>query len=130
MFFYQDRSTLFQVFVMSSTPLFGVFGEFDLSTELFTAYLERLEQYFIANAIRECCANATEDVLGAEDKKKWLCLFLLWAKMCVELCDLCSPDSPEERSFSLFCQQNDWKCLKPIAFINVLNVFTENDFRL
>ena len=36
---------------MSSTPLFGVMGEFDPSTELFTAYLERLEQYFIAYSI-------------------------------------------------------------------------------
>ena len=55
---------------MSSTPLFGVLGEFDPSTELFTAYSERLEQYFIANSIGQCPADATQEVLAAADKKK------------------------------------------------------------
>ena len=36
---------------MSSTSLFGVLSEFDPSTELFTAYLERLEQFLIANSL-------------------------------------------------------------------------------
>ena len=61
---------------MSSTPLFGVLGEFDLSTELFTAYLERLEQYFITNSIGQCPADATQEVLAAADKK------VLWINMC------------------------------------------------
>ena len=55
---------------MSSTSLFGVLGEFDPSTELFVAYLERLEQFFIANSIGQCSADASQEVIGAEDKKK------------------------------------------------------------
>ena len=55
---------------MSSTSLFGVLGEFDPSTELFTAYLERLEQFFIANSIGQCSADASQEVLAAADKKK------------------------------------------------------------
>ena len=54
---------------MSSTSLFGVLGEFDPSTELFTAYLERLEQFFIANSIGHCSAEASQEVLAAADKK-------------------------------------------------------------
>lgn len=65
---------------MSSTPLFGVIGEFDPSTELFTAYLERLEQYFIANSIGQCSADATQDVLRAADKKKSGCFYFCYGQ--------------------------------------------------
>jgi hypothetical protein len=53
---------------MSSAPLFGVLGEFDPSTELFTAYSERLEQYFIANSIGQCHTDASQELLAAADK--------------------------------------------------------------
>jgi hypothetical protein len=57
---------------MSSTPLFGVLGEFDPSTELLviTAYSERLEQYFIANSIGQCPADATQEVVGGCRQEK------------------------------------------------------------
>ena len=66
---------------MSSTSLFGVLGEFDPSTEFFTAYLERLEQFFIANSIGQCSADASQEVMAAADKKKSPYLFLLWARI-------------------------------------------------
>ena len=34
--------------------LIGSFGAFDPSLETFTAYLERLEQFYIANDIGQC----------------------------------------------------------------------------
>ena len=88
---------------MSSTPLFGVLGEFDPSTELFTAYSERLEQYFIANSIGQCPADATQEVLVAADKKK-VAVFIsvIGKKSYATLRDLCSPDSPEDKSFLSF----------------------------
>ena len=49
---------------MSSTPLFGVLGEYDRSTELFTAYSERLEQYFIANSFGQCPADDTQEAFS------------------------------------------------------------------
>ena len=90
---------------MSSTPLFGVLGEFDPSTELFTAYLERLEQYFIANSIGQCPADATQEVLAAVDKKK-VAVFIsvIGKKSYATLRDLCSPDSPKDKSFSELCE--------------------------
>ena len=66
---------------MSSTSFFGVLGEFDPSTDLFTAYLERLEQSFIANSIGQCVADASQELLEAADKKKSPYLFLLWARI-------------------------------------------------
>ena len=55
---------------MSSTSLFGVLSEFDPFTELFTAYLERLEQFLIANSIGQCSADASQEVLSAADDEK------------------------------------------------------------
>ncbi|CAB3989970.1 Transposon Tf2-9 poly, partial [Paramuricea clavata] len=90
---------------MSSTPLFGVLGEFDPSTELFAAYSERLEQYFIANSIGQCPADATQEVLAAADKKK-VAVFIsvIGKKSYATLRDLCSPDSPKDKSFSELCE--------------------------
>ena len=68
--------SILEVIIMASTLLFGVLGEFDPSAELFNAYLERLEQFFIANSIGQCSADASPEVLVAADKKKSLCLFL------------------------------------------------------
>ncbi|CAB4000179.1 Retrovirus-related Pol poly from transposon [Paramuricea clavata] len=90
---------------MSSTPLFGVLGEFDPCTELFTAYSERLEQYFIANSIGQCPADATQEVLAAAAKKK-VAVFIsvIGKKSYATLRDLCSPDSPKDKSFSELCE--------------------------
>ena len=90
---------------MSSTPLFGVLGEFDPSTELFTAYSERLEEHFIASSIGKCPADATQEVLGAADKKKVaVFISIIGNKSYATLRDLCSPDSPKEKSFSELCE--------------------------
>ncbi|CAB3978290.1 Retrovirus-related Pol poly from transposon [Paramuricea clavata] len=80
-------------------------GDFDPSTELFTAYSERLEQYFIANSIGQCPGDATQEVLAAADKKK-VAVFIsvIGKKSYATLRDLCSPDSPKDKSFSELCE--------------------------
>ena len=61
---------------MSSTPLFGVLGQFDPSTELFTAYSD------------------------ADKKKVAVFISVIGKKSYATLRDLCSPDSPKDKSFS------------------------------
>ena len=56
--------------VMSSTSLFGVLGEFGPYTDLFTTYLDRLWQFYIANSIGQCDADASQQLHAAADKKK------------------------------------------------------------
>ena len=90
---------------MSSTSLFGVLGEFDPSTELFTAYLERLEQFFIANSIGQCSADASQEVIAAADKKKVAVFISVMGKNSYAIRDLCSPDSPKDKSFSQLCDK-------------------------
>ena len=91
---------------MSSTSLFGVLGEFDPSTELFTAYLERLEQFFIANSIGQCSADASQEVIAAADKKKVAVFISVMGKNSYAILrDLCSPDSPKDNSFSQLCDK-------------------------
>ena len=43
-----------------ASPLAGSIGEFDTSTETFTAYHERLEQYFVANSIGLYSSEASD----------------------------------------------------------------------
>ena len=43
-------------------------GEFDTSTETFTAYHERLEQYFVANRISLYSSEASEAVKATANK--------------------------------------------------------------
>ena len=91
---------------MSSTSLFGVLGEFDPSTELFTAYLERLEQFFIANSIGQCSADASQEVIAAADKEKVAVFISVLGKNSYAILrDLCSPDSPKDKSFSQLCDK-------------------------
>ena len=91
---------------MSSTSLFGVLGEFDPSTELFTAYLERLEQFFIANSIGQCSADASQEVIAAADKKKVAVFISVLGKNSYAILrDLCSPNSPKDKSFSQLCDK-------------------------
>ena len=42
-----------------ASPLLGVIGEFDSKTQTFTVYSERLDQFFVANNIGSCPANAS-----------------------------------------------------------------------
>ena len=44
-----------------AAALIGCIGVFDPSLETFTAYLERFDQYLIANDIGQCAPNASAD---------------------------------------------------------------------
>ena len=71
---------------MSSTSLFGVLGEFDPSTELFV-YL-------------------STEILAAADKKKVAVFISVMGKNSYAILrDLCSPDSPKDKSFSQLCDK-------------------------
>ena len=71
----------------------------------FIAYLERLEQFYIANDIRQCAADATEAVKKVADKKKVAVLIsVIGSKTYNTLRDLCSPLVRKEKSFSVICE--------------------------
>jgi len=53
-----------------ASMLVGSIGEFDTSMETFTAYHERLEQYFIVNSIGLYPFEASEAVKATANKKK------------------------------------------------------------
>ena len=85
--------------------LVGSLGAFDPSLETFTAYVERLEQFYIANDIRQCAADAKEAVKKAADKKKVAVIIsVIGSKTYNTLRDLCSPLVPKEKSFSEICE--------------------------
>ena len=85
--------------------LIGSLGAFDPSLETFTAYLERLQQIYIANDIRQCPADATETVKKAADTKKVAVIIsVIGGKTYNFLRDLCSPFVPKEKSFSEICE--------------------------
>ena len=79
-------------------------GEFEPTTELFSSYLERLDQFFIANDIGQCAADATDAVQQAAEKKKVAVLISVMGKRSYNtLCDLCMPDSPKDKKFKELC---------------------------
>ena len=53
-----------------ASPLLGSVGEFDPSSESFTAYLERRDQFFVANDIKKCADDATAAVVRAANQKR------------------------------------------------------------
>ena len=53
-----------------SSPLSGAIGKFDPSTETFTVFSERLDQFFVANNIGSYPASTSEEVIAAAEKKK------------------------------------------------------------
>ena len=57
--------------VIMDSLLVGFIGEFDTSTETFTAYHERLEQCFVANSIGHYPSDASAAVIAAANKKNW-----------------------------------------------------------
>ena len=84
--------------------LLSSLGEFEPTTELFSSYLERLDQFFIANDIRQCAADATDAVRQAADKKKVAVLISAMGKTSENIFrDLCMPDSPKEKKFNELC---------------------------
>ena len=107
---------------MASPPLltFGSVGEFDSSTETFTAYFERLEKFFVANNIGQCEADATAAVIAAASKRKVAVMISIIDKSTYGVVrDLCSPENPKEKTFEQFgiyynstLNQSDWRSHK------------------
>lgn len=85
--------------------MFGSVGEFDPSSESFTAYLERLDQFFVANDIGKCAADATAAVVRAASQKKVAVMIsVIGRKTYSTLRDLCSPENPKEKTFEVLCE--------------------------
>ena len=88
-----------------SSLLVGSIGEFDSSTETFTAYHERLEQYFVANSIGHLPSDASEAVIAAANKKKVAVMIsVIGKKTYGTLRDLCSPENPKDKTFKQLCE--------------------------
>ena len=88
-----------------ATALIGSLGAYEPSSETFTAYLERVEQFYIANNIGICAGDATEAVKKAADKKKVAVMIsLMGSKTYNTLRDLCSPAAPKDKTFNEVCQ--------------------------
>ena len=82
----------------------GSLGEYDATTELFASYLERLEQFFVANDVGMVAADAEDAVKKAADKKKVAVMIsVIGKKPYNTLRDLCSPVSPKDKSFDELC---------------------------
>ena len=82
----------------------GSVDEFIPSSEPFAAYLERVEEYFIANDIGALDAGATAAQVAAADRKKVSVLITLVGKKCYgTLRDLCTPNLPKDKSFTAIC---------------------------
>ena len=88
-----------------ASPLVGSIGEFDTSTETFTAYHERLEQYFVANSIGLYPSDASETVKAAANKKKVsVMISVIGKKTYGTLRDLCSPENHKDKTFEQLCE--------------------------
>ena len=88
---------------MASNFRLGSIDEYD-SSETFNSYLERLEQYFLANDIGVYEADANAAAIAAADKKKVAVLIsVIGKKVYGTLRDLCSPTNPKDKSFKQLC---------------------------
>ena len=102
--------SLFRVFTLvvvaaMASPLLGAIGEFEPSTETFTVYSERLDQFFIANNIGSYPSSASEAVIAAAEKKKVAVMISVIGKKTYSvLRDLCSPVNPKEKTFEQLCE--------------------------
>ena len=80
--------------------LLGSVGEFDPSSESFKAYLERLDQFVVANDIGKCADDASAAVVRAANQKKVaMMISVIGKKTHSTLRDLCSPENPKEKTF-------------------------------
>ena len=97
--------SLFRVFTLvvataMASPLLGAIGEFEPSTETFTVYSERLDQFFVANNIGSYPTSASEAVIAAAEKQKVaIMISLIGKKTYSVLCDLCSLVNPKDKTF-------------------------------
>ena len=120
--------TSFPSFVLSRTCSLGSVGEFDPSSESFTPYLERLDQFFVANDIGKCADNATAAVVRAATQKKVAVMISVVGKKTYStLRNLCSPENPKKKHLRHYVNYynntlspNDWKLLNPTDLIDVV----------
>ena len=102
--------SLFRVFTpvvvaAMASPLLGAIGEFEPSTETFTVYSERLDQFFVANNIGSYPSSASEAVFAAAEKKKVAVMISVIGKKTYSvLRDLCSPVNPKDKTFEQLCE--------------------------
>ena len=110
-----------------ASPLLGSVGEFDPSSEAFTAYLERLDQFFVANDIGKCADDTTATVVRAANQKKVAVMIsVIGKKTYSTLRDLCSPENPKKNHLRYYVNYyntsspNDWTLPNPTDFIDVV----------
>lgn len=89
-------------FAVMASPLLGSVGEFDPSSETFTSYFQRLDQFFVTNDIGKCATAAV--VLEAGKKKVALTISVIGKKTYGTLRDLCSPENPKGKTFEALCE--------------------------
>ena len=83
----------------------GYVGEFDPNSENFVVYCERLEQFFVANNIGQCTADASADSITAASKRKVAVMISMIGKNVYSvLRDLCSPGNPKDKTFEELCE--------------------------
>ena len=92
-------------FAAVASRLHGSVGEFDPSSETFTSYLERLDQFFVANDIANCAAGATAAVVQEADKKKVAVMIsVIGQRSYGTLRDFCIPENPKGKLFEALCE--------------------------
>ena len=88
-----------------ASHVLGSVGEFDPNSEIFTVYCERLEQFFVANNIGHCPADASPETITAADKRKVAVMISIIGKDTYGvLRDLCSPGNPKDKTFKELCE--------------------------
>ena len=73
-------------------PSLGKIEEFNSATTSINRYLERLEQYFVANSVP---ADSAES-----HKRRAILISVIGAKAYDVLSDLCSPTPPSEKTYT------------------------------
>jgi len=103
-FFCVFQLSVHVVAYVMALPLVGSIGEFDTSTETFTAYHERLKQYFVANSIDLYSSEASEAVKAAANKKVAVMISVISKKTYGTLRDLCSPENRKDKTCEQLCE--------------------------
>ena len=79
----------------------GSVGEYSPTTENWSSYIERVEEFLLANDIGVIPAGASAVQEAAADRKKVAVLItLIGPKAYSTLRDLCSPDSPKDKTYT------------------------------
>ena len=84
-------------------PNIGHVGEFDPSSESLNTYLDRINEYFVANSIGVPAKN-TDASRQAADRQKVAALNSIIGKAAYSvLSDLTKPDKPSTKTFAELC---------------------------